>query len=54
MNGNGLNIQFPRVPIAGGVVNSPNIVNYPSDPALQAWVKAQLKAAGLFLFSDDL
>ena len=27
INGNGLNIQFPRIPIAGGVVNAPNIVN---------------------------
>ena len=54
INGNGLNIQFPRVPIAGGVVNAPNIVNYPSDPALQAWVKTALKAAGPFIFSDDL
>ena len=54
INGNGLNIQFPRIPISGGVVNAPNIVNYPSDSALQAWVKAALKAVGPFIFSDDL
>ena len=54
MNGNGLNIQFPRVPIAGGVVNAPNIVNYPSDPALKAWIKTALKTVGPFIFDDDL
>ena len=54
LNGNGLNIQFPRVPISGGVVNAPNIVNYPSDSALQAWVKAALNATGPFIFSDNL
>ena len=46
INGNSLAIQFPRIPISGGVVNAPNIVNYPSDSALQAWVKAALKAVG--------
>jgi hypothetical protein len=54
MNGNGLPIQFPRVPIAGGVVNAPNIVNYPSDTALQAWIKAALLVTGPFSFSDNL
>ncbi len=54
MNGNGLNIQFPRIPIAGGTVNSPNIVNYPSDPSLQAYVKAALNVSGPFTFSDNL
>ncbi len=53
INGNGLNIQFPRVPIGGGVVNSTNIVNYPSDPSLQAWVKSQLNVAGTFMFGDN-
>ena len=54
MNGNGLNIQFPRIPIAGGVVYAANIVNYPSDSALKAWIKTALKAAGPFIFDDDL
>jgi len=42
------------VPIAGGVVNAPNIVNYPSDTALQAWIKAALLVTGPFSFSDNL
>jgi hypothetical protein len=54
INGNGLNIQFPRIPITGGVVNAPNIVNYPSDPSLQAYVKAALNLSGPFIFSDNL
>ncbi|MGD0899827.1 MAG: hypothetical protein ABR915_18495 [Thermoguttaceae bacterium] len=54
INGNGLNIQFPRIPIAGGVVNAPNIVNYPSDSALKTWVKSALKTVGPFTFDDDL
>jgi hypothetical protein len=52
INGNGLSIQFPRVPIAGEI-NTPNIVNCPSDTALLAWVKAALVATGLFQFSDN-
>ena len=42
---------FPRVPIAGGVVNVANIVNYPSagntgQSNLQTWIKSQLLSGG--------
>ena len=42
-----LNIDVPeaRCPI-GGVVRSKNIVNWPTDPALMAWVVAALAAPG--------
>ena len=53
-NGNNLAIQFPRIPIHGGVVYTANIVNYPSDSSLKTWVKAALKAVGPFAFDDDL
>ena len=54
MIGNGITVQFPRVPIGGGVVNVANIVNYPADSALKAWVKAALRAVATgFAFSDD-
>ena len=53
-NGNNLAIQFPRIPIGGGVVYTANIVNYPSDSALKSWIKTALKAVGPFLFDDDL
>ena len=42
-----LNIDVPeaRCPI-GGVVRSKNIVNWPSDPSLAAWLTGQLAAPG--------
>ena len=54
VNGNNLAIQFPRIPISGGVVYTANIVNYPSDSALKAWIKTALKSVGPFTFDDDL
>ena len=50
--GNSATVEFPEATI-GGAILAPQIVNYPSDTALQAWLKAQLKAVGIFLFSDD-
>jgi hypothetical protein len=52
-NGNGITVQFPRIPIAGGVVNTASLVNYPADTGLQAWLKAQLNTSGSFRFSDN-
>jgi hypothetical protein len=46
-------LQFPRIPIAGGVVNVANIPNYPTSPSLITWLKAQLNTLGDFRFSDD-
>jgi hypothetical protein len=52
--GNGQDIQFPHLPIGGGVVYSPNIVNYPTDSSLQAWIKAALNSNSVqFAFSDN-
>ena len=42
---------FPRVPIAGGMVNVLNLVNYPSTTnagyaVLRAWIKSNLNSGG--------
>src|SRR3984957_5891305 len=54
-NVNRLDVFDPRLLLAGGTINSPMIINYPTDPSLQAYVKTALKAfsAGL-TFSDDI
>ena len=52
-SGTGITLQFPRIPIAGGVVNVANIPNYPTSPSLITWLKAQLNTLGDFRFSDD-
>jgi len=58
--GNSLTIQFPRVPIAGGMVNTANLINYTTgagitgtaaatitvDASVRKWIKAQLNSAG--------
>ncbi len=51
--GNGIAVQYPRVPIAGGVVNVANIPNYPTSASLITWLKTQLNTKGSFRFSDD-
>ena len=62
VNGNGITVQFPRVPVAGGMVNVASLINYPSalagasvaDVGLQLYIKAALRAAmGGITFSDD-
>ena len=48
-------VQFPHVPVAGGVVDVTGMVNYPNaDTAVQTYIKAALKAVGPFIFSDDM
>ena len=58
--GNGLAVQFPRVPIAGGTINAANLINFQSgagiiasaaatittDTSVQAWIKSMLNSAG--------
>lgn len=46
-----LDVQFPDFPI-GGVLESAQIVNWPSDTGLRAWLVAQLnqQAGGQFVF----
>ena len=51
--GNYYNAQFPQ-PLVGGAIESAQIVNYPTDTGLQAWLKAQLRAVGIgYVFRDD-
>ena len=51
--GNYYNAQFPQ-PLVGGAIESCEIVNYPSDTGLQAWLKNQLRAVGIgYVFRDD-
>ena len=46
-------VEFPE-PTVGGAILAPQIVNYPADSGLCAWLKAQLRAVGgPYLFSDD-
>lgn len=51
--GTGYDIEFPRPPLSG-IVDADQIVNYPSDAAVKAYIKAALKTSGPFVFSDDL
>ena len=44
-------VQFPRIPIAGGVVNTSNLVNYPADSSLILWLKSKLGSN--FVYSDN-
>jgi hypothetical protein len=51
--GNYYNAQFPEA-LVGGAIESAQIVNYPTDTGLQAWLKAQLRAVGIgYIFRDD-
>ena len=54
-NVNRVDVFDPRLLLAGGTINSQQIVNYPSDISLQAYVKAAIKtfAPGV-TFSDDI
>lgn len=45
-------VPFPQ-PIVGGFIDAAQIVNYPADAALKAWVKAQLNTLGGFKFTDN-
>jgi len=54
INGGSLTLQFPRIPITGGVVYAANLVNYTAEPSIKTWIKTALKAVGPFMFDDDL
>ncbi|MDE2097152.1 MAG: hypothetical protein KGL39_07890 [Patescibacteria group bacterium] len=49
-----LNQPFERFPIAG-VILTANVINYPSDASLKAWLKQQLStvSGGKFVFDDQ-
>ena len=46
-------IPFPQLPIAGTIISS-QIINWPTDTSLQAWVRTNLSTAsfGKFVFDD--
>ena len=52
-DGTNLNVELARG-IVGGQIDASQIINYPSDSSLKAWVKAQLRENGVgFTFDDD-
>jgi hypothetical protein len=54
-NVNRVDVYDPRLLLGGGTINSQMIVNYPSDPSLQAYVKTAVRSfAGKVTFSDDI
>lgn len=57
LNTNGIqNIQFPRVPVAA-IVDTTQVVDYPTDTGLALWIKQQINAIGNginYIFTDGL
>lgn len=52
-DGTSIDVEAPRL-IVGGHIDASQILNYPSDTSLVAWVKAALRAVGTgFTFDDD-
>ena len=48
-----IDVQLPKL-LIGGYLDASQIINYPSDTSLIAWVKAQLRASGgPYIFDDD-
>lgn len=45
-------VPFPEVPIAAEILTG-NVVNYPSDAGLKAWLKGMLRQTGNWIFSDE-
>lgn len=52
-SGTRITVQFPQVPVSGIIVSA-NIINWPSDTSIQAYIRNALRAAtaGLFVFDD--
>jgi len=54
LNTTRVSVEEGQLWAGGGVINSAYIVNYPTDPSLQQWVKGQLRAfVNWAVFSDD-
>lgn len=54
-NVNRVDVFDPQLLLGGGTINSQMIVNYPTDPSLQAYVKSAIKAfTNKVTFSDDI
>lgn len=51
-DGSSIDAQMPEVPVAG-IIDPAQIVDWPSDTSLIAWVKAALNAVGQYVFSDS-
>lgn len=47
-------VNFPRIPVAG-IVDVDQLINWPSDTSLKAWVRTNLStlSGGKFIFSDQ-
>lgn len=52
--GTNLTVPFPQFPIAGTIISS-QIINWPTDTSIQAWIRTNLStaSAGKFVFDDQ-
>jgi len=50
--GTRLTVQMPEVPVAG-ILDPSQIVNWPSDTSLQAWITTALNNVGQYVFSTN-
>lgn len=50
----GVDVEFAQMPIAG-VIDSSQIINWPTDTSIQAWIRSSLSnaSAGKFIFDDQ-
>lgn len=52
-DGNSRDTALPQL-LIGGMIDASQIINYPSDASLKAWVKSELRASGVgYAFDDD-
>ncbi len=56
VDGTDLDVECRRLIIGsgGGVVDASQIIDYPAEATVQAWIKAALRAVGSYSFDDDL
>ena len=49
-----LDVRCGRL-VIGGKIDTSLLIDYPSDPAIEAWIKSQLRVntGGTFIFRDD-
>lgn len=51
-DGSSVNIDFPRVPYCG-LLNASQIINWPSDTSIRAWIETKMNAHGQFVFDNN-
>lgn len=51
-NGVAQDIEFPLIPV-DGIIDSSQIINWPSDTSLQAWIVSYINASGMGTFKWD-